>query len=240
VLLSSSIEDCKRVTSEQPGGCIIVTVSRGGDVSVDVFDLHMTCDASFISLMTTVTKLVTAVSSTLHVQSSPSPAAAALPLVTISCPTAEILFRTLQANDTRPLVDQVSDTHQQSHLHEFINPSCVFTAFNATGVFTFSWSARNIYLGRTCCEYWVFAGGCGAGPVALQSYRCVGDAIGMRSENKRKLTLTHANAFLHVLRFLTRVPGPVCRFARAVVGQAIRIRRSCSLRRVHQQLQQQL
>ena len=110
MLLSSSIADCKRVTSEQPGGCIIVTVSGGGDVSVDVFDLHMTCDASFISLMTTVTKLVTAVSSTLHVQSSPSPAAAAPPLVTISCPTAEILFRTLQANDTRPLVDQVSDT----------------------------------------------------------------------------------------------------------------------------------
>ena len=127
VLLSSSVADCKRVASEQPqpGGCIVVAVAGGGDIAVDVLDLHVTCDASFVSLMTTVMKLVAAVSSALRVQLSPSPAAAAPPLVTISCPTAEIWFRTLQANDTRPLVDQVSDTYLPVFTRTRIRQFCI-------------------------------------------------------------------------------------------------------------------
>ena len=92
--------------------CIAVSASNCdeglSDVRVNVLDLVMTCDASFVSLMMSAGRLFASISSSLLSTSSTGSSTKATRVsATVTCPSVRVSFRTLQEHDDRALLDQV-------------------------------------------------------------------------------------------------------------------------------------
>lgn len=112
VLFSCQGACSKNNKSNGSQACISVSASNGdeglSDVRVNVLDLVMTCDASFVSLMMSAERLFASISSSLLSSSSTGSSTKATRVsATVTCPSVRVLFRTLQERDDRTLLDQV-------------------------------------------------------------------------------------------------------------------------------------
>jgi hypothetical protein len=113
VLFSCQSACSKNDQSNGSQACIVVSASNGdeglSDVRVNVLDLVMTCDASFVSLMMSAERLFASISSSLLSSSSTAGSSTKATRVsaTVTCPSVRVSFRTLQEHDDRALLDQV-------------------------------------------------------------------------------------------------------------------------------------
>jgi hypothetical protein len=115
-----SIEGSMREGVQTPESCIKVLVSDSltgaWHIGVDIPNLQATCDACFVSLITSLVKLNASISAALSLSSSETSSSIAVPLAaTVTCTSVRILCRTLQSGDDRAIVDQVVDHTSITH-----------------------------------------------------------------------------------------------------------------------------